>query len=448
VLGAHAKRPNACILPMDVLLSALAFTAALAFEGPEVAGNEESRGIGLLLPGLVAALSAPLLLERLGDEGVAGWHGVAQLAGALPLAVVASTLALATALVLTGAGVRPVFPLAVGAAQLVLLGLLRVVVHAATRLHRRTQRNYRNVLIVGSGRRARRALHVLQRHRTGGLRVIGFVDQGDAPHDARIPADRVFKLVELPDILRQHAIDEVIVACPRSMLGDIGSVVAASAAAGVPMTLLSDLFGDYLPPPRVTRLGTLPALSFEPVHHSPTLLAAKRAIDLVVGSVGLGLSLPVIAVAALAIAVSGSGPVFARKACCGLYGRRFEMLSLRSVCAGAGGRARFSAWLARFLRRWRIDALPRFWNVVAGDLSLVGPRPPVPIEAAEYAGFDRRRLSMRPGLASPPEVPSLRPGGAGERMRIDLDYIDTWSPANDARILLGAVWSALRATEA
>jgi lipopolysaccharide/colanic/teichoic acid biosynthesis glycosyltransferase len=445
VRRAHAKRLYACVLPADVLLSALAYAGLVSYGAPAIAHFQptESGLLGLLLPGLVAALVAPLLLDRLDPEAADAGHGVAQIAGTLPLAVLVSTCALAVALALTGGRVASLLALAFGAAQLVLLGALRLAAHGVSRLEPRTGRNYCNVLIVGSGRRARHALHLLQRHRPGGLRVVGFVDEDAVPHDPRIPADRVFKLVDLRDIIRKHVIDEVIVACPRSMLGEIGPVVATCAGAGVPMTLLSDLFGDYLPPPEVTRLGTLAALRFAPVPHSSALLAVKRVFDVLGGAAGLLVALPVIALGAIAIAATGSGPVFTRVVRCGRHGRHFELISLGVTVDGNGDGGAASDRVGRILRRWRLDALPRFWNVLIGDMSLVGPRPPLPVEVAEYGGFDRRRLSMRPGLTCPRGARELR--GVGEdQLRLDLDYIDTWSPANDARILLEAAAAVIR----
>ena len=139
-------------------------------------------------------------------------------------------------------------------------------------------------------------------------------------------------------LLNDQVIDEVIVACPRSMLASIIPVVNSCAAAGVPITLLSDLFGDYLPAPQVSRFGTLPALSFAPVHHDPIALAVKRGIDIVGALVGLGLTAPDRRGLRRPHQADLPRPVFFRQVRCGLNGRHFVMLKLRTMSVDAEDR--------------------------------------------------------------------------------------------------------------
>ena len=152
------------------------------------------------------------------------------------------------------------------------------------RVARKQGRNSRNVLIVGTGPRARQVLGMIRRHREWGLRTIGFLDERGEPFDGRTAPEDVHALSDLPALLREHVVDEVIVACPRSMLGSLGTVMGVCSTAGVPLTLLSDVFGDYVPPPRVTNLGSLPSLRFASVHHGRSQLLVKRFIDVVAGS--------------------------------------------------------------------------------------------------------------------------------------------------------------------
>jgi lipopolysaccharide/colanic/teichoic acid biosynthesis glycosyltransferase len=98
------------------------------------------------------------------------------------------------------------------------------------------------------------------------------------------------------------------------------------------------------------------------------------------------------------------------------------------------------------LRRWSIDEIPQFLNVVRGDMSLVGPRPPVPVEVAEYATFDRRRLSMRPGITCLWQVGGRNTIGFEGWVKLDLEYIDSWSLVNDLKILLRTIPAALKGT--
>ena len=197
----------------------------------------------------------------------------------------------------------------------------------------------------------------------------------------------------------------------------IGPAVEVCSAAGVPLTVMTDFFGDYLPPPRMKRFGFYAGLSFAPVHHSRSLLVVKRGIDIVGALVGLAVAAPVIGIAALAIRLTSPGSIFFRQIRCGLHGRPFAMLKLRTMVADAEARRKEVFYLnemggpvfkierdpritpvGRWLRVFSIDELPQLWNILVGDMSLVGPRPPIPSEVAQYETSERRRLSMRPGL--------------------------------------------------
>ncbi len=464
MLRAHARLISSALLTIDVLGSALVFVAAVSI--PQLAQPGASKsGLSLLVPALVTSLAWPLILEQLDLYQSQRRRKVEQVMLRLVLASFGSTILVAAAVALSRSPVAWSFPVAVGAAQFLLLAGVRVAGMVAIRAFRARGHNTRFVLIVGSGTRARHVLQVLQRHREWGLRVVGFLDDGDEAHDPRIPSDRIRKLVDLPNILKERVIDEVIVACPRSMLGNIGPVVSTCASAGVPMTLLSDLFGDYLPPPRVTRFGSLAALSFAPVHHSRSLLVVKRVVDVVGSAALLLLSAPFIAAAALAIRLDTPGPIFFRQIRCGQYGRPFTMFKLRTMTADA--EAHQAELLAdnemegpvfkmrndprvtrvgRVLRRLSLDELPQFWNVLRGDMSIVGPRPPLPHEVAEYATFDRRRLSMRPGITCLWQVGGRNNVDFDGWVKLDLEYIDTWSLVNDFRIMVRTVPAMFRGT--
>lgn len=465
MLRSHAKLIRSLLLTLDVLVSALVFLAAASVPQLLTTSTGNADAASLLFPALVACLAWPLILEQLDLYESQRRRDGAHVLGRLALAGSISTALVAASAGLSGAPVQPLFALVVGAGQFVLLSTLRLTALAGVRVMRRRGHNFRNVLIVGTGTRARHVLYQLQRHPEWGLRVIGFMDEHDTPHDARIPATRVFKFVDLQDIIREKVVDEVIVACPRSMLASIGPVVAVCATAGIPMTLLSDLYGDYLPPPRVTHFGSLAALSFAPVHHSRTKLVVKRGIDVIGATLALTLSAPVVALAALAIRLDSKGPAFFSQIRCGMNGRHFKIWKLRTMAVDAEAQKADLMGLnemdgpvfkirddprvtrvGRYLRRLSIDELPQFWNVLVGDMSIVGPRPPVPIEVAEYATFDRRRLSMRPGITCHWQVNGRNDIGFSDWVKLDLEYIDTWSLSQDVKIMAKTVPAIVRGT--
>ncbi len=463
MLRSHGSLIQSALYVVDVLGSALLFVAAISL--PQLAAPAEAGAVSLLVPGLVASLAWSFVLGQLELYQSQRRRDLAHLLARLAFAGALSTVLVAATVTLVSAPVTWTFPLAFGAAQFVMLASLRTVGFVGLRWMRRRGHNTRYVLIVGSGTRARHVVQVLERHREWGLEVVGYLDDGEASHDPHIPSDRIRKLVDLPMILREQVVDEVIVACPRSMLGDIGPVVSTCAIAGIPMTVLSDLFGDYLPPPRVARFGSLAALSFAPVHHSRPMLAVKRLIDIAGSAAVLAVASPLIAVAAIAIKLDTRGPVFFRQIRSGQYGRPFTMMKLRTMTTDAEQRraelerdnemdgpvfkirhdprvTRVGKWL----RRWSLDELPQCWNVLRGDMSLVGPRPPLPHEVAEYATFDRRRLSMRPGITCLWQVGGRNSLDFGSWVKLDLEYIDTWSVGNDLKILLRTIPAIVRGT--
>ena len=466
MLKAQSQRLRLLLATTDLLLSGLIFVFVLHLTGASPGAGE--RGLwSLVALGLVACLAWPITLEHLDLYASRRGQEVWSIFSDLLIAGATSVVLLGATAFLVRAPVPAVFPLLCGLGQLAALGSLRFALLSALRWLRRHGRNYRNVLVIGSGPRARYVEESIESHPEWGLRLVGFLDEGDTPVDDRIDVGKVHKLVEIPNILRDRVIDEVVVACPRSMLPTIGPAVDACGKVGVPITVLSDLFGDYLPAPRVTRFDSLAALSFAPVHHSQSRLAVKRAIDLIGSSVGLVLAAPLFLAVAIAIRWDSPGPVFFSQTRCGLNGRRFRCWKLRTMCLDAEEKQRALAHLnemqgpvfkisddprvtrvGRALRRWSLDELPQLWNVFRGDMSIVGPRPAVPGEVAQYAATDRRRMSMRPGLTCLWQVNGRNSIHFREWVKLDLEYIDSWSLSRDFKIMLKTLPAVFRGTGA
>jgi exopolysaccharide biosynthesis polyprenyl glycosylphosphotransferase len=462
MLRDHSRELHSAVLSGDLLLSALIFGVLVSLPGmaPGASGYTVFR---LLALGLAASLVWPLAFQQLGLYGSQRRLGAERILARLLVAGLAALFVESAVAFSLSVPVAPSFPALCAAVQLAGLTALRLSVYGALRWLRRGGHNTRNVLVVGSGPRAAYVQEVVHRNPAWGLRIIGFIDDGPPEGGASIDEEDLHKLADMRDLLRDEVIDEVIVACPRSMLSAIVDVVDACAAAGVPITLLSDIFGDYLPPPQVRRFGSLPALNFAPVHHSRVALAAKRAIDAAGAVVLLAATAAVLAAAMLAVRLTSSGPVLFRQLRCGLNGRTFEMLKLRTMYADAEDRRSDLTHLnemegpvfkirddprvtpvGRVLRRFSIDELPQLWNVLRGDMSLVGPRPSLPSEVVEYQTFERRRLSMRPGLTCIWQVSGRNEIDFEDWVRLDLEYIDTWSLGQDWRIMLQTLPAVIR----
>ncbi len=464
MLRDHWRGFHRLLLGAEVSLSGLLFVGLLRGLGDiEARPPEGLDALRLAIVGGVACLAWPVALRRAGLFASQRRRSLTDVLRRLALAGLVCTVLVAAAAFAASAPLSHAFPFVYGALQFAVLAPTRLGVLAVLRRVRRRGRNYRNVLIVGSGPRARRLEADIERHPDWGLRIVGFVDDRQPPVDPDLPVVEVYKPAELPDLFRSEVIDEVIVACPRSMLAEIGPVVEACAVVGVPITVLSDLFGDYLPPPRVTRFDSMVALTFAPVHHGPAKLVVKRAIDLVGASLGLVLFGPLLAASIALIRLTSPGPALFRQLRSGLHGREFRMYKLRTMCLEAEEHRERLLHLnemsgpvfkmqhdprvtrvGRLLRRWSLDELPQLWNVLRGDMSLVGPRPPLPAEVTRYESFERRRLSMRPGITCLWQVSGRNQIGFADWVKLDLRYIDTWSLANDLRILVWTIPAVLR----
>ncbi|MCP3984542.1 MAG: sugar transferase [bacterium] len=451
MLREHSRELDLLLQGMDLLIAAVVFVVLVSPSGPGA-----DAGLRTLLPfGLVASLVWPVTLRALALYSSQRRETLVAVLRGLALAGLIAVLVESAAAFLTRAPVPRWFPLVCASFQLVGITCVRVGAHATVRSLRRAGRNSRKLLIAGSGPRAAYVEEVIGRNPAWGLEVIGFIDERESDHVAAVPAERIFALAQMTDLLRDNVIDEVVVACPRSKLDLFLPVVDRATAAGVPITLLSDIFGDLLPVPRVKRFGALPALSFAPVHHNVAALALKRALDVAGAAVGLVLVAPILIVAALGIKLSSPGPILFRQIRCSLNGRRFVMPKLRTMGVGSDLRKDDLGELnemdgpvfkirndprvtpvGRLLRRYSLDELPQLWSVLKGDMSLVGPRPPVPGEVASYKTFERRRLSMRPGLTCLWQVNGRNEIGFEDWVRLDLEYIDTWSLVSDFRILV------------
>lgn len=448
MLREHDRQLRILLLVSDVSLCGLAFVGTLLWR-PEVA----SLSWGLVALGVASASALPAAIRALEDQPSTRLKSLSAAVMTLVLAGSIVAVGLAGLAFLLAVPIEPVVLSQSVLLQLSAVGLVRMSILAGLRALRRRGRNYRGVVVIGSGPLARQLTDLMAQHPEWGLKVVGYVDDS-TPIDPAIPKERVHKFADLPALIRNEVVHEVFAACPRSMLVTLGPVISLCSDVGLPVSVMTDLFGDYVPQPRMRELGNRSALTFAPVHHSQSQLKVKRLLDIAGALVGLVLSAPLIAVAGTMIRITSPGPILFKQVRCGLYGRSFTMFKLRTMVENAEDQQdeirhmnemegpvfkierdpRITA-VGRFLRAFSIDELPQFWNVLVGDMSLVGPRPPVPSEVAEYEHMERRRLSMRPGLTCLWQVRGRNQIGFDEWVKLDLEYIDSWSLSQDIKIL-------------
>ncbi len=313
------------------------------------------------------------------------------------------------------------------------------------------------VMVAGLGESARRVGEALEHARKYGVRLAGFLadESGAAPERVRLQGDYpVYPIGELRTLLRRQVIDEIIFAVDTRRLAELEEVLVLCDEEGVRTRVAVDYFPHLNSKVYLERLGDTPLLTFSAAPHDEVRLLAKRAIDVAVAAVGLIVLAPFMAIIAALIRLTSPGPAVFKQVRCGLNGRRFTFYKFRSMIRDAEqlkpslahlsqkstafkipGDPRLTP-LGRLLRKFSIDEWPQLWNVLKGDMALVGPRPAVPEEVEHYTGWQRRRLRMRPGMTCLWALKGRDEVDFETWMKMDMQYMDHWSLALDCRILL------------
>jgi exopolysaccharide biosynthesis polyprenyl glycosylphosphotransferase len=353
-----------------------------------------------------------------------------------------------------------------GVLSALLLLLEKIALRVMARYVRAKGLNYRTILIVGTGRRAIDVARAVEEHKYWGFKILGFVSDGH-----RLPNGwgkyRVYGTVpEMRTLLERsefpEIIDEIVFAVTRKKLDEMKQIFLLCEELGIRARVAMNFFQNRVARIEVEELEGIPFLTFTTTPSNEAQLALKRLLDVAVSLMLLGLSLPVIFLAALGIKVTSPGSVLFKQTRIGLNGRMFTLYKFRTMIENAQDRLgevshlnemsgpvfkaksdpRITA-IGRVLRKFSLDELPQLWNVLKGDMSLVGPRPPIPEEVRSYHRWQRRRLSMKPGLTCLWQVNGRNNVDFDRWMRMDLQYIDNWSPSLDLKILLRTIPAVL-----
>lgn len=380
------------------------------------------------------------------------------------------------------------------------VGLLieRLAVLWLLRYFRLRGRNFRNLLIVGTGDQARKIFYEVVKQREFGVRVTGFVDLHAEP---ALPSAAVFtprvnapsreaatasgaaidavqeyqsKVYDLPArivasfanfeaALKRYAVDEVVFTEVSQHFTQIDQMAQIAVEEGITVTLVADIFSLEILKSDISYFANLPLIHYQPTPSDIGPLAVKRTIDILGSAILVVVLSPLLLLTALAIKLESAGPVFFSQKRVGLNGRTFTLLKFRSMIKDAEvmlgdlqqqNEMRGPVFkikndprvtrVGRFIRRYSIDELPQLFNILRGDMSLVGPRPPLPSEVSLYERKQRRRLSMRPGLtciwqvSGRNDIPDFE-----EWAKLDLEYIDNWSLLQDFKLLLKTIPAVL-----
>jgi exopolysaccharide biosynthesis polyprenyl glycosylphosphotransferase len=319
----------------------------------------------------------------------------------------------------------------------------------------------RHILVAGARDEVLRTAANIDRHRDWGLRIAGLVTDGTWSEAGDRPYSVLGSYEDIPSLVSHQVIDEVLIAPAGGRLDQLKALeplFLRLEEQGIVMRLLVNFLPRSLSDVSLDQLDGVPLLTFSTAPRDELLLFVRRCADIVLAGALLLLLSPVLLVIALAIKATSPGRVLFRQTRCGLNGRPFAFLKFRSMFDDAD---RLKPTLApfnemdgpvfkmtndprvtpfgRFLRRASLDELPQLWNILRGDMSFVGPRPAVPEEVAQYEPWQRRRLSMKPGLTCLWQVSGRNQLSFEEWMHLDLEYIDNWSLWLDLKIALKTI---------
>jgi exopolysaccharide biosynthesis polyprenyl glycosylphosphotransferase len=358
-----------------------------------------------------------------------------------------------------------------GITAAMLLGIARGANRLIIRELRKRGRNLRNVIIVGSNRRATSFAESLKARSGWGYHLHGFVDDfwWDRETSSSWQGEMLGGLDDLPELLRTMSVDEVVVALPMaSFYNQIEGMVELCRQHGILVRFTGQLFDSGRPRRDMVVEKSAGTIILHDESWNAGAYLVKRMFDFCVASIFLLICSPILGLVALLVKLDSPGPVFFLQKRLGLGKRPFTIYKFRTMIVDAekvmhevialnetnGPTFKLKndpriTRIGKFLRKTSLDEIPQLLNIVLGDMSLVGPRP---LPLRDYQGFSedwqRRRFSVKPGITCLWQVMGRSSIGFEEWMALDLQYIDHWSVWLDIKILLQTVPAVLRGSGA
>ena len=330
----------------------------------------------------------------------------------------------------------------------------------------------RKALIVGTGDRGRQLARHITECPSLGLDVVGFIEKTSGAA-AGIPDMKVLGCTEdIAEVAKRYDVGEIFLGVPSLTHGELISLIDTCKATRLPVTLTSELLDVVCQHSPSQKIDGVPAVTIQPKGFSEVSLVIKRGIDLLIGTLGLILSAPILAISAVLIRLDSPGPILFRQRRLGRYGRPFTIYKLRTMedhqdddihrqyskefiannrTAGQAGNGDLLFKLdndpritrvGRILRKLSIDELPQLINVIRGEMSLVGPRPPLPYEAELYKDWHNKRLQVKPGITGLWQVTARSTVGFDDMVMLDLYYVEHWSLLYDFQLMLKTIPAA------
>ncbi|MFH1778012.1 MAG: sugar transferase [Candidatus Omnitrophota bacterium] len=343
-----------------------------------------------------------------------------------------------------------------------LMSLWRTIKRLLVRQLVATGYNNLNVLIIGAGRIGEIISQEIKRRPYLGLRVCGYLDD-KKPKGSEVNGSEVTgKISDFERVVRRKFIDEAYVTIP-SQRRIVSELVIKGKNLGVGVKIVPDLYDIAMGELHAHQIGFLPVLEYHNKGIHGTDLLVKRSMDIVISLILLILLLPFLLIIALLIKIDSRGPVFYVSSRCGKKSKAFKFYKFRSMLHNSE-RLREKlrvknekdgpifkmrkdprvTKVGKILRKYSLDELPQLWNVLKGDMSLVGPRPPTLDEVDRYDDLHLRRLEIRPGITCLWQVKGRSELSFSEWVELDIWYIDHWSFWLDIKILLWTIPAVLK----
>ena len=320
------------------------------------------------------------------------------------------------------------------------------------------------VLVVGGTGLGRQVMEGIVAQPFLGYALVGYLEDREPPPGKR--PDMHFRYLgpieELPALIRSGAVDQVIIALPFWRHHQLPELVTICRSAGMDFRVAPDLYELSFDRVDVGNLSGIPLIGLKELSLKGWNLVIKRAMDLALVLLAAPFALPLAALIALAIKRDSPGPVIFKQRRVGRGGRMFTIYKFRTMVVDAEARKADLVALneadgpifkiandprmtrvGRLLRRTSLDELPNLWNVLRGEMSLVGPRPPTPEEVEQYEEWHKRRLEVKPGMTGLWQVLGRSDTSFDEMVRLDIYYAENWSPGMDLRIMLQTIPAVL-----
>ncbi len=354
-----------------------------------------------------------------------------------------------------------------GLINIILLSSEKLLLHKLTDYLKKSVKDVKKILIIGTGDMAKHFIESIRKYSSRDIIILGLISEEENGFEKEKFGLKVLNNIrKFKEVLHSVYIDELIIALPAKHMGNIEKVIATCDKEGVPVRLVSPFFKNLISKSRAEVTYGFANIMFLPVERNDLEMLIKRMIDIIISIAGMIILAPFLLAIVVMIKYDSPGPVFYRWKILGLNKRPLtsykfrtmvidadlikEQLMSKNEMTGAAFKIENDPRITRigkWLRKYSLDELPQLWSVFKGDISLVGPRPPLQSEVEQYKGWHRRKLSVKPGITCLWQVSGRNAiNDFDEWMKLDLKYIDEWSLWLDFKILIKTFFVVFKGT--